>query len=147
MTREKKRLSLHVTSYTLVGGHDNPNCFSLAAEGGDVRIVNMKLGPFERVAAEFLRGGVDAEMLAPGVAILTDSRIPEHELHNDRWCTVCCRFRLLPEEQQRAYLRTWTPHFHDGRLSSWGTRSLGGPPRDDAAVEADLATLRASGDA
>jgi hypothetical protein len=145
--RPTTRLTLVVTWHTLLGGRDNPNCFSLAERAGDqcgVRVVNMKMGPFQRMVRDaVLRDDVEAEVLAPGIVVLTDPRIPPHELHNDRWCGVCCPFRLLPEAQQRARLRRESPIFRDGELAAWGSQM--GVARDEDAVERDLAALRAVG--
>lgn len=133
------RLSTRISGYTLLGGVDNPNCFSL----GSVRIVNMTMGPFERVVGNLGATDVEVTLLGPRTGVITDSRFPEHELRNSRWCTCCCPFRLLPEAQQRAHLRTWTPHIADGRVSSWS----GGVGRsnNDEAIERLLATLRSIG--
>lgn len=145
-THEMKRLSLQITSHTLVGGRDNPNCFSLASlDGGrDVRVVNMKMGPFQRVTATWpKREGVEATIIGGSVAVLTDSRLPEHEMHNSRWCAVCMPFEWLPPDQQRARLRVERPCIVDGRLSSW--RIQPGVVHDDETVERFLSELRAIG--
>ncbi len=110
------RIPAIVAGHTLLGGPDNPNCFTL---DGGVKIVNMKLGPFERVREQLNATDVEVTMLSPYTGVITDPRFPENELTNDRWCTVCCPTSLLPEEQLRNYLRRWRPHFWDGILMSW----------------------------
>ena len=159
--RRRIRTTTTITSTTLLGGDDDPNCFSLlckdspftreAVIGGqmrDVRIVNMKAGPFRR-AVKSIRPAchdVEVELLADGVGIIADPRFSPKEMHNDRWCGVCCRFRLLPEEQQRARLAYETPDIRDGELISWSAHL--GPDRKrntPEQVEEFLAQLRAIG--
>lgn len=148
MTRETKRLTLNVTSFTLVGGDDNPNCFSLQTVPGSwnsVRVVNMKLGQFDRVVSHgYLTDDVEAEVIDGHYAVLTDPRIPRHEL-SERWCPACLPFRYLPSAQQRAYLRTTAPIVRDGNLIGWSW--MPGVTHDDAAVDASLAALQAIGEA
>ena len=108
-------LPVAVSGHTLLGGRDNPNCFSL----GSVRIVNMKLGPFDRVVEQLGAIDVEVTLLSPNVGVITDSRFPENELTNSRWCTVCCPTSLLPEPQLRNFLRVNRPIFKDGLLLAW----------------------------
>ena len=154
------KVTTSVTMQTLLGGDDD-NCFSLARRGHvhrsakdyladprpDVRVVNMRLGPFRRAAAEFLKDGlVEVGVVAPGIVTITDPRVPARELNNDGWCTVCCPFRFLPEAQQRDRLRWETPDIRDGVLVCWSCRF--GPGRKDNTpeqIEAWLKELRAIG--
>lgn len=143
-----------VTFRTLLGGPDDPNCFSLALRDGlsrhevmdgdgQVRIVNMQLGPFRRVVAEYLADKrVEVELLSETVGLIVDPRVPEHEL-TPRWCTVCCPFRLIPEEQQRAFLRFWTPTIRDGKLVGWSNSMHDDNPPE--VVDQWMVTLRESG--
>lgn len=118
---ETVRLKTQVLSATLLGGEDNPNCFTLpnSTRDGAVRIVNMKLGPFYRVCEQVDATDVEVRLLSPYAGVIVDPRFPEHELTNHRWCTVCCPTQFLPEEQLRNYLRYMQPTFIDGILMSW----------------------------
>lgn len=143
------RLSTTVGWTTLIGGDDNPNCFSLfplnvnatsenLIGGRDVRVVNMKMGPFERVRAEFLTDGIVEASVRGNVAVLTDSRVPQIEL-SDYWCGICCPFAFLPEDQQRKRLVHERPIIRDGKLCGWS--SYFGATNSEEAIREYLAQL------
>ena len=146
------KLSTNVGWMTLIGGDDNPNCFSLfplgahatsenLIAGRDYRVVNMKMGPFERVRAEFLSDGMVEASVRGNVVVLTDKRIPQSEL-SERWCRVCCPFAYLPEDQQRASLKRETPLIRDGKLCGW---SSNGETNSEETIDKHLADLKAIG--
>lgn len=131
------RLPVTVHGHTLLGGRDNPNCFTLK---GSVKIVNMKLGPFNRVVEQLNATDVEVTLLSPNIGLITDSRFPENELRNDRWCTVCCPTSLLPEPQLRDFLRYNKPIFKDGRILAWSWKS--GDVVTDAEIDATINRLK-----
>lgn len=133
------KLPVRITGHTLLGGDDNPNCFTL----GDVRIVNMKMGPFERVVKSIGATDVEVTLLSDRVGLIDDPRFPVEEMHNRRWCRVCCPFGLLPPDQQRNELRTHTPFIKDGRLASWSWHQ--GTTHSDEEIDRFLSDLRAIG--
>lgn len=131
------RLPVTIYGHTLLGGTDNPNCFTLQ---GSVRIINMKMGPFERVVKQLAATDVEVRLLSSHIGVIVDPRFPENELTNSRWCTVCCPTSLLPEEQLRNYLKYWRPSFLNGVIVSWSGSTNDGVPDDE--VEANMKRLK-----
>jgi len=108
-----------ITGQTLVGYLEmgfpskHGNCFSVAAsDGRPYRIVNFFAENLEHLLETgILTYPMGLAVLAPGVAVVRDHRIPD-DYYRDEFCTICCPYRLLPEPQK---LR-WDRAVKSGRI-------------------------------
>jgi hypothetical protein len=99
----------HVTSHTLIGvGGDPPyshgNCFSVAGEGGEYRILNFCLENIEALIELGLKWPIQCRQVSAHMAIIHDPRIGER-WYSSRYCEVCCPESELPITQRQAHER------------------------------------------
>lgn len=80
------------------------NCFSIECDDGkEYRIVNFNVENYEK-CIELGVDNIHIKPLSDKIAIIHDERIPEN-WYDEKYCTTCCPFDLLPEPQKMEYER------------------------------------------